>query len=203
MTALLAFLTNPHIQSRAQDEIDNVVTRTRLPTFDDRSHLPYVGAVVREVFRWHHAIPLSVTRVAGTDDIYDGMFIPKGAQIIPNLWAMTHDSRIYAEPHVFKPERFLLQNGNLNDDESKTSFGFGRRICPGQDLAEATVWITIASFLVVYRISPAKDVEGNDIPVEIAFSDGIASYPHPFESSIVPHDAEAEGLLKSFGKASE
>ncbi|TFY81052.1 hypothetical protein EWM64_g2965 [Hericium alpestre] len=76
-TGLLAPLTNPDVQRRAQDEIDSVIARISLPTFEDRAKLPYVGAVVREVLRWHYAVPLSVMREAGMDDVYDEMFIPK------------------------------------------------------------------------------------------------------------------------------
>jgi cytochrome P450 len=53
-------LQNPEVQARAQAEIDSVVGSARLPNFEDRASLPYVEAVLREVLRWHPAVPLSL-----------------------------------------------------------------------------------------------------------------------------------------------
>lgn len=47
----------PDIQSRAQAEIDAVVGYDRLPTSADRSSLPYIDALVKEVFRWNPVAP--------------------------------------------------------------------------------------------------------------------------------------------------
>jgi cytochrome P450 len=49
---------HPEIQARAQDEIDRVVGRHRLPEFADRPSLPYVEAVIKEVLRWNPVTPL-------------------------------------------------------------------------------------------------------------------------------------------------
>ena len=54
----LALALHPEVQKRAQDELDAVVGRDRLPTFDDRHCLPYIEAMCREVFRWRVVIPI-------------------------------------------------------------------------------------------------------------------------------------------------
>ena len=51
LSALLAFLLYPDVLKRAQLEIDKIVGKNRLPTFEDRASLPYVEAIVREVHR--------------------------------------------------------------------------------------------------------------------------------------------------------
>lgn len=51
MTFVLAMLTFPEVQSRAQEEIDSVVGRDRLPEFSDIERLPYLSAVMKEVMR--------------------------------------------------------------------------------------------------------------------------------------------------------
>ena len=48
----------PEVQRKAQEEIDEVVGRSRMPTFADRDHLPYIRAIVKEVLRWRPAAPL-------------------------------------------------------------------------------------------------------------------------------------------------
>lgn len=44
-------VTHHEDQKRAQDEIDRVVGRDRMPTLEDVSSLPYVRAIVYEVSR--------------------------------------------------------------------------------------------------------------------------------------------------------
>ena len=50
----------PEVQKRAQDELDAVVGRERLPTFADMPRLPYICAVIKEVIRWRPPTPLAV-----------------------------------------------------------------------------------------------------------------------------------------------
>jgi cytochrome P450 len=50
---MLLMALHPEAQKKAQEEIDRVVGRHRLPNFEDRDSLPYVNAVVKEVLRWH------------------------------------------------------------------------------------------------------------------------------------------------------
>lgn len=55
---VLAMMLYPDVQKRAQEEIDAVIGKEQLPTFEDRSSLPYVEAVLRETLRWHPVFPL-------------------------------------------------------------------------------------------------------------------------------------------------
>jgi cytochrome P450 len=52
----------PQVQKRAQAELDSVIGRDRLPTFDDRPSLPYVEALCKELTRWHLVLPLGAIR---------------------------------------------------------------------------------------------------------------------------------------------
>jgi len=48
----------PEVQLKAQEELDSILGPGKLPKFSDRSSLPYVEAVYREVMRWHPALPV-------------------------------------------------------------------------------------------------------------------------------------------------
>ena len=58
MVFFVAALLRPEIQTMAQEELDAVTRRERLPTFDDRSRLPFVDAICQEVVRWRPITPL-------------------------------------------------------------------------------------------------------------------------------------------------
>ena len=58
MSFLVAALLRPEIQTIAQEELDTVTGRERLPTLEDRPRLPYIDAVYREVLRWRPVLPL-------------------------------------------------------------------------------------------------------------------------------------------------
>ena len=60
----LAMLAHPEVQKRAQDELDAVVGQGRVPTFADKSHLPYIMAVVKETIRWRPVTPSGVYGIA-------------------------------------------------------------------------------------------------------------------------------------------
>jgi cytochrome P450 len=58
----LALTLFPQVQRRAQAELDVVVGRDRLPTFDDRPHLPYIEALCKELMRWQMVTPIGTVR---------------------------------------------------------------------------------------------------------------------------------------------
>ena len=62
------------------------------------------------------------------------MFIPARTVILPNQYGMSHDERVYPEPDLFKPERFL--GDHKQRDPETIAFGFGARVCPGRHLAQ-------------------------------------------------------------------
>ncbi|KAK7040939.1 cytochrome p450 [Paramarasmius palmivorus] len=82
----LAMARNPEVQRKAQDEIDAVVGRDRLPTLEDRKYLPYIEAIYRETMRTNPAVPLGLPHYTTEDDFYNGHFIPKGTAVSANIW---------------------------------------------------------------------------------------------------------------------
>ena len=58
----LALTLFPQVQRRAQAELDIVVGRDRLPTFDDRPRLPYIEALCKELMRWQMVTPIGMDR---------------------------------------------------------------------------------------------------------------------------------------------
>lgn len=84
-TFILAMTLHPEAQKRAQAELDAVLG-DRLPTFADKDDLPYVTAIMKEVFRWIPVLPLAVPHRAIHSDRYKDFHIPAGASVLGNAW---------------------------------------------------------------------------------------------------------------------
>jgi cytochrome P450 len=54
----VAMILWPDVQKKAQDELDSVIGRDRLPTFEDRPMLPFIDAVCKETLRWRPVSPV-------------------------------------------------------------------------------------------------------------------------------------------------
>ncbi|KIK53241.1 hypothetical protein GYMLUDRAFT_49414 [Collybiopsis luxurians FD-317 M1] len=199
--ALLSFIQSMVLhqdaQKKAQAEIDRVIGHERLPEFSDRESLPYVEALYREVLRYRPVTPLGIPHAATEDFLYNEYYLPEKAVVIPNVWAMTRDERVYSIPEKFLPERFLTPDGKLNDDNIPLSYGFGRRICVGRLLAEDTLWIAIALTLATCNITKKTDANGRLVDVEDVLPDNLVSTPLPFECSIRARSAAKEKLMDS------
>jgi cytochrome P450 len=55
---ILSMILYPEVQKKAQMELDRVVGRDRLPSFQDLDHLPYIHAILKEIMRWRGVGPL-------------------------------------------------------------------------------------------------------------------------------------------------
>jgi cytochrome P450 len=193
----LAMTVFPDAQRTAQEEIDRVIGMDRLPTAADRENLPYVNAVVEEAQRWHPIAPMGLAHAVDSEDTVNDFRIPKGALLVPAVWWFTRDPEVYHNPEQFKPERFFAPyNEPLATD---VTFGFGRRICPGKFLAEASLFLTFAQSLAVFNIQKVSSSDGVVEPVH-TFQNGIISHPGPFEVKVVPRSARVRELVEAVVK---
>ncbi|KAJ3788994.1 cytochrome P450 2 Le.CYP2 [Lentinula aff. detonsa] len=185
---MLAMCLHPDIQTKAQEELDNVIGKDRLPTFEDRRHLPYVEAIYREVMRLYPPVPLGFPHISMEDDFYRGYYIPKGGcAVVANIWAMNRNPNVHTDPDKFLPERHLESpTGPFESIDNIYAYGFGRRVCAGRYMADNTVWLTIASVLAAFTLGKAKDGNGNEIDIPGEFTNHFFRHPKPYRSSITP-----------------
>ncbi|KAH6911588.1 cytochrome P450 98A3 [Coprinopsis sp. MPI-PUGE-AT-0042] len=198
---ILALAMYPRVQEKCQEELDRVVGLLQLPKPSDMASLPYFQALVKELNRWHTVAPLGLPHIVKDDNVYNGYFIPKGTAVFGNAWALMHDPKIFENPMEFRPERFL----NLRSSSAPTlafdddaAFGFGRRICPGRQLSNATVTFMAASLMSVYNVGPSKDKAGNEIPLKYDVEPTLITKVLPFDCDITPRSAQHAKLIAEF-----
>lgn len=164
---LARMIIHPQVQSKVQAELDSVVGKSRALMESDVSEMTYLPAVIKEVLRLHPPGPLlSWARLAITDTTVDGYHVPAGTTAMVNMWAITRDPDVWADPLEFKPERFF--NGPdfsvLGSDLRLAPFGSGRRTCPGKTLGLTTVTFWVATLLHEFRFEPID----NNGPVDLS-----------------------------------
>ncbi|CAM1501838.1 Fc.00g038220.m01.CDS01 [Cosmosporella sp. VM-42] len=193
---VLNMVLHPEVQEKAQQVLDEVVGRDRLPNFDDRPNLRYIDYIVQETLRWCPVSPIGVPHRSLGGDRYDGYLIPAGSFVYANARAMTHDERMYHNPDNFEPYRYIpVEEGGRGEPLPKGQFGFGRRVCVGNHLAEASVLIIVAAMLSTLKIEKALDGDGNDITPVIEMTNGLTSHPKRFPCQIRPRDSQSGDVI--------
>ncbi|KAL9898144.1 putative cytochrome P450 304a1 [Glossina fuscipes fuscipes] len=152
------FLVNPKIQKSIQTEIDEIVGRNRLPTVDDRQFMPYTEATVREILRIETLVPSNVPHKTLEDTQLMGYNIPKDTIIIPSLYAYHNDAKVWGDPLVFRPERFLNEKGELClKKDVSLPFGAGKRLCAGETFSRNLLFLMVSTLCQSYHFTLAED----------------------------------------------
>ncbi|RDA89341.1 hypothetical protein CP532_6183 [Ophiocordyceps camponoti-leonardi (nom. inval.)] len=191
---VLAMATFPHVQIKAQEEIERVVGTDRLPGFADRANLPYIDAIVQEACRWNPTAPLGFPHMVSEETSYNGYRIPKGAVIFASIWWICHDPDTYPDPDVFEPARFLDPRNEPNP--TGHIFGYGRRVCPGQHLVDCSIFLTIAQVLAAFNIRKATDQLGREIDIKMNTNTGLINRPLDFPYKMAPRSDKYEAMIR-------
>jgi len=171
--AMAELICNPEKMKRAQAELDEVVGRNRRVEESDTDRLPYLRAVVKEVFRLHPVAPLLVPHRADSSFEIGRFVIPKDTQVIVNMWAIGRDPAIWNEPSKFVPERFLDNKMSSVDYRGQhfelIPFGAGRRMCVGLPLASRMVHLVLASLIHSFDWAPPKGMSAEQVDMTEKF----------------------------------
>lgn len=206
---LAELINNPRVLKNAREEIDSVIGKDRLVDESDVQNLPYIRAMVKEVFRMHPPLPV-VKRKCTEECEINGYVIPEGALVLFNVWAVGRDPKYWKRPLEFRPERFLENAGegeagsvDLRGQHFQLlPFGSGRRMCPGVNLATAGMATLLASIIQCFDLQvPGPDgkiLKGDDAKVSMKERAGL-SVPRAQNLVCVPlaRDGLAAKLLSS------
>ncbi|KAL4962873.1 cytochrome P450 [Aspergillus stella-maris] len=187
IVCVLNLMLNPKVQAKARAEIESVVgfdengNISRLPDFEDRPNLPYLEYMIQEATRWAPLSPLGVPHASLKDDMYKGYHIPGGSTVFANAYAMSRDERYYSSPEQFNPDRYVpVSEGGKGEPLPEGPFGFGRRVCPGQYLALAGVYIAVSTLVATMELRCPVDEQGEAVPPTVKFSNGLSGVPDSF-----------------------
>ncbi|XP_056379799.1 cytochrome P450 2D17-like [Hyla sarda] len=182
--ALLYMILYPDVQSKVQEEIDQVIGRERTPTMGDVLQMPYTYAVIHEVQRCGDIIPMALPHMAYRDIEIKGYIIPKGTTVITNLSSVLKDQRVWEKPFQFYPKHFLDENGKFVKQEAFMPFSAGRRSCLGERLARMELFLFFTTLLqqLTFEIPNDQPRPREDPSYALTLS------PHPYNIRVVPRE---------------
>ncbi|KAJ7587116.1 cytochrome P450 [Mycena floridula] len=170
----------PSAQDVVQKELDANVGFQRCPSFEDK--LPQVTAFYLECYRWRPVSATGFPHRTTKDIIWRDYRIPAGTTVVGSHWSIYRSPEIFPNPEKFEPQRWIDGNGNIREDLKNFNFGFGRRICPGLQVANRSLFINTALLLWAFRVS-----EDPLSPIDtMAFTPTANMQPLPFKARFEP-----------------
>lgn len=92
----------------------------------------------------------------------------------------------------------MASDDSLGASSELFTFGAGRRICPGQHLAERSLYLAISHWLWAFNVEKARDQLGNEIPIDTKITKpGLARMLLPFEAKITPRSEAKAELIRA------
>lgn len=178
--ALMMMVLRKDIQEKIYKEIINVIGKDR-PSIIYRQKMPYTEAVLLEVQRFFHIVPVSGPRRALRNTTLGKYRIPKNTTILMGLRTVHMDDEYWKNPNEFHPERFLDNDMNVRKMDHFMPFGQGRRRCLGDMLARACMFTFLVGIIQKFEI---HSVQGDKQP-STKLLPGITLSPKPYHISFI------------------
>ncbi|CAI9109293.1 OLC1v1009095C1 [Oldenlandia corymbosa var. corymbosa] len=167
---LSELIRHPQTMKKLQKEIEDKVGNARILEESDLEGLVYLDMVVKESMRLHPVATLGLPHESLEDCIVDGFHLEKRTRLIINIWAIGRDPCVWTDPESFIPERFLGSSVDLQGHDFKLiPFGFGRRSCPGLQLALTVMRFVLAQLVHCFDWKLADNVEPSHLDMSETF----------------------------------
>lgn len=157
--------THPNVYKRLTAEIRDAFTANDDIRWDEVKKLRYLEATLNEALRLFPPSPASQQRVVPLGGAtISGYYVPAGTTVAVPPWVSTHSNVNFIEPDTFRPERWLGEDVEFQDDHLNASlpFGTGPRVCIGKNLANLEMRLIASKILWNFDI----ELDGSNYKTE-------------------------------------
>lgn len=131
----------------------------------------------QEIQRFANIMPQGICRRNHRRTTVKGFVLEPGTAVMGLFSNVLYDPKIFPEPLIFKPERFLDEEGKLKKCDELIPFSAGRRICAGEALARMEIFMIIANLHNRYEVSQGI---GESMP-SLKRNFGFSIAPEPYK----------------------
>ncbi|KAL0385019.1 UNVERIFIED_CONTAM: cytochrome [Sesamum radiatum] len=165
--AMTALMKSPITMKKAQTEIRNLGKKDLIDE-NDIASLPYLKAVIKEIFRLYPPAPLLVPRETLQKCTINGYDIQPKTLVYINAWGIARDPEFWKDADEFVPERFLNSEIDVRGQHPEViPFGIGRRGCPGMLMGIVTVEFVLANLLNAFDWELPTGMKEEDLDFEV------------------------------------
>lgn len=126
---LIYMVHYPQVARKVCEELERVVGANNLPKLSHRAQLPYTLCVVNEILRFSTVAPLALVHRAVKDVAMGDYIIRKDTLALVSLHSLHMDKEYWKDPEIFRPDRFMDENGRLLSHEFNfLPFGHGKKV---------------------------------------------------------------------------
>ena len=168
-----ALANHPKYQKKLRQELFDAFPDATSMDLSAALQLPYVEAVIKETMRMWPMIPGPLERYLGNTITVGGMVVPPG--IVASTSALDQGLRedVYPNALEWNPDRWL--NANARMKLNWTPFGYGSRVCPGQNLAMTELKYMASAIFRRMRTVPCPGHENEVLELRDVFAAGTVS----------------------------
>ncbi|CAG7676539.1 unnamed protein product [Allacma fusca] len=177
--AILFMALNPDVQRKVQEEIE-IIFGDRLPSLNFKNVMPYTEATTLEILRHSCTIPVT-GRCPMADFHINGAPVMKDSLIAINIYGIHYSKKIWTDPELFRPERFLCPDGKIINRDKIMPFGHGKRKCLGESTSRNTFFLFFVSMLQKFSFQLSPKYPAPSLQQVC----GLSRAPKPFSVSIL------------------
>lgn len=148
--ALRQLHRNPDLLLRLRNELSTMQNDEPSTSW---SQLPLLAATCDETLRMYPNVLLLRRRLL-QDAQMGGHDLPAGTILSPSVLMTHHDSQLYPEPHLFRPERFM---GRKYSPSEYMPFGGGNRRCLGAAFATFELQVALGVLISEFAFERVDD----------------------------------------------
>ncbi|CAG2100871.1 unnamed protein product [Medioppia subpectinata] len=151
-----------------------------MPTHEDRNRCHYVMAFIAETLRARNVVPTGLPHKAIVNTKLDKYTIPENMGVWVYQGIVCSNNKDWQNEREFKPERFIDSEGQYMTTRPKAyiPFGVGRRVCPGERLAIADLFLVLVRFLQLTQDYEIILDSNGGIDPNPDITDQLAPYPY-------------------------
>ncbi|XP_030382093.1 probable cytochrome P450 28c1, partial [Scaptodrosophila lebanonensis] len=156
---LLLLARNPDCQQQLLEELMSIDS-SELPTYEELNEMSYLNACFNESLRIYPP-GLWAAKICTKEYTFEGcrqstpLRMRPGDTVMIPIYGLHHDPEFYPEPSLFRPGRFLPENGGVKKYRNMgvfLGFGDGPRQCLGLRLALVQSKAAIAAIVKRFEV---------------------------------------------------